>query len=152
NFPNKPFFIYVAPYVPHGPATPPPRYADQFPDAQAPRTPSFNEANVGDKPAWVQSKPLLTSAQITAIDELYRKRLQTMLAVEDLVRDVIDTLAARGQLDNTYIFFASDNGFHQGQHRLTSGKNTAFDEDLPVPLVVRGPGVPAGQVVTKLTA
>jgi N-acetylglucosamine-6-sulfatase len=152
NFPNKPFFIYVAPYVPHGPATPPPRYADRFPGAQAPRTPSFNEANVGDKPAWVQSKALLTSTQIAAIDDFYRKRLQTMLAVEDLVSDVIDTLAARGQLDNTYIFFTSDNGFHQGQHRLTSGKNTAFDEDLLVPLVVRGPGVPAGQVVTKLTA
>ncbi|HEX2689654.1 MAG TPA: sulfatase [Kofleriaceae bacterium] len=152
NFPNKPFFVYVAPFVPHGPATPPPRYVDQFPGAQAPRTASFNEADVSDKPAWVQSKPRLTATQIAAIDDLYRKRLQTMLAVEDLVSNVIDTLTARGQLDNTYIFFTSDNGFHQGQHRLTSGKNTAFDEDLLVPLIVRGPGVPAGQVVTKITA
>jgi arylsulfatase A-like enzyme len=152
NFPDKPFFIYVAPYVPHGPATPPPRYADRFPNAQAPRTASFNEADVSDKPAWIRSKPLLDSAQIASIDTLYRKRLQTMLAVEDLVSDVIDALTAAGQLDNTYIFFSSDNGFHQGQHRLASGKNTAFEEDLLVPLVVRGPGVPAGQTVTKLTA
>jgi N-acetylglucosamine-6-sulfatase len=58
---------------------------------QAPRTPSFNEADVSDKPAWIQAKPLLTAAQITKIDALYRKRLQTMLAVEDLVQNVIDT-------------------------------------------------------------
>jgi arylsulfatase A-like enzyme len=152
NFPNKPFFLYVAPYVPHGPATPPPRYQDNYPDAKAPRGPAFNEADVSDKPAWLRNKPLLTAQQINAIDTLYRKRLQTMLAVEDLVKNVIDTLSATGQLDNTYIFFTSDNGFHQGQHRLASGKNTAFDTDLAVPLIVRGPGVPAGGVVNSITA
>jgi len=152
NFPNKPFFLYIAPYVPHSPATPPPRYIDKFPDAQAPRTASFNEADVSDKPAWLQAKPLLDSTQIAAIDALYRKRLQTMLAVEDLVSNVIDQLTTEGKLNNTYIFFGSDNGFHQGQHRLASGKNTGFDEDLRVPLIVRGPGVPAGQIVTKITA
>ncbi|MFT3928051.1 MAG: sulfatase [Myxococcales bacterium] len=152
NFPNKPFFLYIAPFVPHGPATPPPRYEDRYPNAKAPRTASFNEANVGDKPNWVKNKALLTQNQIDAIDALYRKRLQTMLAVEDLVRNVIDTLSATGQLANTYIFFTSDNGFHQGQHRLTSGKNTAYEEDLRVPLIVRGPGVPVGRVVNKITA
>jgi N-acetylglucosamine-6-sulfatase len=152
SFPNKPFFLYVAPYVPHAPATPPPRYADALPGIQAPRTPSFNEADVSDKPAWIQAKPLLTAAQITKIDALYRKRRQTLLAIEDLVSNVIDAVTAAGQLDNTYIFFASDNGFHQGQHRLDSGKNTGYDEDLFVPLVVRGPGVPAGQTVSSITA
>jgi N-acetylglucosamine-6-sulfatase len=152
NHPDKPFFIYVAPYVPHGPATPAPRHADAYPGARAPRTPSFNEADVSDKPAWVRNKAQLTSAQIQNIDEFYRRRLQSMLGVEDLVSDIIDTLAATGQLENTYIFFTADNGFHQGQHRLTSGKNTAYDEDLSVPLVVRGPGVPAGQVVSSITA
>ena len=65
---------------------------------------------------------------------------------------MIDAVTRAGQLDNTYIFFASDNGFHQGQHRLDSGKNTGYDEDLFVPLVVRGPGVPAGQTVSSITA
>src|SRR5262249_33934038 len=142
--PNKPFFLYVAPYSPHVPATPPQRYADKFPNAKAPRTPSFNELDVSDKPAWVRNKPLLTDQQIADIDLLYRKRWQSMLAVEDLVQNVIDALRAVNRLDTTYIFFASDNGFHQGQHRLDSGKNTAFESDLAVPLVVRGPGVPEG--------
>lgn len=151
NNPAQPFFLYVATYAPHQPATPAPRYADAFPGVQAPRTPSFNEADVSDKPAWVQTHPLLNEKQIAGIDHLYQKRLQSMLAVEDLVADVIDTLQANGQLENTYIVFTSDNGFHQGQHRLESGKNTEFEEDLRVPLVVRGPGVPAGVSREEMT-
>lgn len=152
NFPDRPFFMYIAPYVPHGPATPPARYAKDFPDLKAPRTASFDEADISDKPAWLQAKPLLEEARIAKMDALYRKRRQTMRAVEDLVRNLVDTLQATGELDRTYIFFTSDNGFHQGQHRLYSGKNTAFEEDLKVPLVVRGPGIPAGGVVRELTA
>ena len=49
-----------------------------------------------------------------------------------------------GQLDNTYLFFTSDNGYHIGEHRLRAGKLTAYEEDIRVPLFVRGPGVPAG--------
>ncbi len=148
---GKPFFMYIATYAPHGPATPAPRHEEEFPDAQAPRTPSFNEEDVTDKPAWLQSHALLTAQQIAQIDALYRKRLQSMLAVEDLVESVIQKLRATGQLQNTYIFFTSDNGFHQGQHRLMSGKNTGFEEDLRVPLVVRGPGVPAGRTRRHFT-
>lgn len=152
NYPNKPFFLYVAPYVPHGPATPPPRYANDFPGIQAPRTASFNEADVSDKPAWIRNNGLLTSAQIGNIDDLYRKRRQTIKAVGDLVENLINTLQAKGELNNTYIFFASDNGFHQGQHRLNSGKNSPYEEDLKVPLLVRGPGITPGTVIDHITA
>lgn len=152
NYPDKPFFIYLAPYAPHEPATPPPRYAGRFPKAKAPRTASLNEAIVTDKPAWIRKKAPLTATEIANIDDLYRKRRQSMLAVEDLVKELIDTLRATGQLDQTFIFFTSDNGFHLGQHRLSWGKNTAYEEDIGVPLVVRGPGVPAGRVVDKITA
>ncbi len=151
NYPNKPFFAWVAPYIPHGPATPPSRYIGKYAGAQAPRTASWNEADVSDKPAWVQALPRLDATAIADIDSLYEKRRESLLAVTDLVQNVIDTLTAQGVLGNTYIFFTSDNGFHQGQHRLHSGKNTAYEEDLNIPLVVRGPGVPAGQVVSKFT-
>ena len=144
---HVPFFMYITPYVPHSPATPAPRYAHDFPGVKAPRTPSFNQADVSNMPTWLQSHPLLTTAQIDDIDKLYRKRLQSMEAVEDMVQNIVDTLTATGELENTYIVFTSDNGFHQGQHRLMSGKNTEFDEDLRVPLIVRGPGVPAGATI-----
>ncbi len=144
---DKPFFLYVAPYVPHLPATPAPRYADAFPGVQAPRTPSFNEADMSAEPQWLQNRPVLDDQQIATIDQVYRRRLQSMLGVEDLVQNVVDTLRKTGQLDNTYIVFTSDNGFHLGQHRLPPGKQTAFEEDIHVPLIVRGPGVPQGKKV-----
>jgi N-acetylglucosamine-6-sulfatase len=146
---NKPFFLYVAPYVPHQPATPAPRYANAFPDARAPRPPSFDQVD-GAAPAWLRDRPPLTNPLITTIDKLYRRRLQSMLGVDDMIANVVSTLQKSGQLDNTYIVFSSDNGFHLGQHRLPPGKQTAFDEDIHVPLVVRGPGVSKGKTVDNL--
>jgi arylsulfatase A-like enzyme len=54
------------------------------------------------------------------------------------------TLRADGIARDTYIVFSSDNGLHTGEYRLMPGKMTAFDTDIRVPLVVTGPGVPAG--------
>src|SRR3712207_4240225 len=53
-------------------------------------------------------------------------------------------------LDDTYVFFTSDNGWHAGEHRLTTGKWTAYEEDTRVPLIVRGPGVPEGRELEHL--
>lgn len=141
---HVPFFMYLTPFVPHSPATPAPRYANDFVGATAPRTTSFDQADISKMPTWLQSHPRLTAIELADIDALYRRRLQSMEAVEDLVQNLVDTLTQTGELDNTYLVFTSDNGFHQGQHRLMSGKNTEFDEDLLVPMIVRGPGVAAG--------
>lgn len=149
---GQPFFAYIATFAPHMPATPAPRHADAFPGIHVPHTASFNEADVSDKPGWVRHLPVLNKAQIADIDLRYRHRRQSLLAVEDLVKSVMDTLQSTGQLDNTYVFFASDNGFHQGQHRMPQGKMSAFEEDILVPLSVRGPGVPVGRVVNEFTA
>ena len=145
-----PFFMWMTPYSPHQPATFAPRHAAAFPDVTAPRPPTFNQPDVRGAPSWVQHRPLLTPARIKALDALYRKRLQSMLAVEETVEAIITTLRQTGQLDNTYLFFSSDNGFHLGQHRLPAGKNTEFEEDLHVPMIVRGPGVPRGRVLEHL--
>jgi len=143
---RKPFFLVVATYAPHQPATPAPRHADSFRAASAPRPPSYNEEDVSDKPQWIQSKPLLNPRQRLQMDLLYRKRLQSLLAVQELVEQLLKTLRTAGQLDDTYVFFTSDNGFHLGEHRLHAGKLTAYEEDIRVPLFVRGPGVPGKQV------
>jgi N-acetylglucosamine-6-sulfatase len=148
---RAPFFMWLASYSPHEPAAYAPRHASAFPGAKAPRTPTFNEADVSRQPAWLQTHPLLTPAQIGEIDALYRNRLRSMLAVVETVDAIIATLQKTGDLANTYIFFASDNGYHQGQHRLPGGKDTGFEEDLRVPLIVRGPGIPAGRVLPHMT-
>jgi arylsulfatase A-like enzyme len=148
---SQPFFVYLATYAPHGPATPAPRHANLFPDAQAPRTPAFNEPDVSDKPQYIRDRPRLTPRALASLDQAYRKRLQSLQAVDEMIANLIDTLKTTGELDNTYIFFASDNGFHMGQHRLLQGKTAPYEEDIRVPLIVRGPGVPAGQTREHLT-
>lgn len=140
---HPPFFMHITPFAPHRPSTPAPRDANLFPGAQAPRTPSFNEADVSDKPAYIRGLPLLTDADIREIDAEYRLRLQSLQAVDDMVGAIVNELQATGMLADTYIFFASDNGYHMGQHRFPAGKYTPYETDIRVPLVVRGPGIPA---------
>jgi arylsulfatase A-like enzyme len=142
---DGPFFMYLAPAAPHQPATPAPRHRTLFGNISARRTPSFNEADISDKPWPYRDVPLRTAAQINQIDELHRKRLRSMMAVDDMIKALVDKLQQKGQLSNTYIFFTSDNGFHMGEHRFAPGKNTAYEEDIQVPLIVVGPGVRPGR-------
>jgi N-acetylglucosamine-6-sulfatase len=146
-----PFFVMVGTRVPHRPVEVPSRYLNSFANASLPKPPNFGEENVLDKPQWVQSKPSLTQTKIDQLQQEYRGRLRSMLPVEDLLEQTIATLQQTGELDNTYIFFTSDNGFHLGNHRLApGGKRTPYEEDIGVPLMVRGPGVPAGDVRQQL--
>jgi arylsulfatase A-like enzyme len=148
---RKPFFLEISTFAPHGPYTPAPRHAADFPGLQAPRTPAFNEADVSDKPPWLRDHPLLTPAQIGEIDAAYRARAQSVEAVDDLIGKLEQRLRRDGVADNTYIFFSSDNGLHLGEHRLLPGKLTAFETDIHVPLVVVGPNVLAGRNVARVT-
>jgi arylsulfatase A-like enzyme len=148
----QPFFLYLSPATPHEPATPAPRHKDApVATEQAPRLPSFNEVDMSDKPAIWSSHPPLSDEDISAIDELYVKQLRSMYAVEDMIDEVMTALADTGRLDNSYIFFTSDNGLHHGEHRIGSEKNTEFEESIRVPLIVMGPDVPSGVTTDALT-
>ncbi len=149
---NEPFFLYLAPYAPHKPATPAPRHANLFATLHAPHTPSFDEADVADKPLSIRKLPRLSAADIAAIDGLYRRRTQSLQAVDEAVAAVVHELDASGQLGNTYIVFTSDNGFHMGQHRLKAGKYTPYETDVHMPLLVRGPGIHAGSATSAPTS
>jgi arylsulfatase A-like enzyme len=146
----EPFFVLVGTKAPHRPPEVANRYKDRFATTPLPRPPNFDEEDVSDKAKWLQAYPRLSQAEIDDTQKLYRERLRSMLSVEDLLRQTITTLDQTGELDNTYIFFTSDNGFHLGQHRLTRGKRTSYEEDIGIPLMVRGPGVPANEVRQQL--
>lgn len=148
--PPLPLFLMVSVYAPHSPFIAAPRHTSLFPDAQVPRTPSFNESDMSDKPPFMQGFPPLTETDLQAFDRDQRKRMQTLAAVDELVAEVVQTLQSTGALDNTYIVFTSDNGFHMGQHRFVQGKGTPYEEDTHVPFLVRGPGVPAGVTRTDV--
>ena len=144
---DQPFFAYVAPTAPHGPATPAERHEGAFPDEEAPRPPSFNEEDVSDKPSWIRDSASLSEQDLSQIDNRYQRRLESMLAVDEMVGSLADELEAAGELDNTYLFFTSDNGFEQGEHRIKGGKDRSYEESARVPFFVRGPGVaPASEV------
>src|SRR5829696_6567745 len=147
---DQPFFAYVAPTAPHAPATPAPRHKGTFAGEKAPRTPSFSEEDVSDKPSWLRDAERITEEEASNIDDYYRQRLESMLAVDEMVASLVEELEAAGELDNTYIFFTSDNGWEQGEHRIRSGKNRAYEESAHVPLFARGPGVAAGAMTEKL--
>jgi arylsulfatase A-like enzyme len=141
---GRPFFLYIAPAAPHAPAIAAPRHEHLFKDESFPRPASFDEADVSDKPSLIRDLPLLADWQKEAIERHYRERLRSLQAVDDLVESVVETLAESGELDDTYVIYTSDNGWHMGEHRQFVGKTTAYEEDIHVPFVMRGPGVPKG--------
>ena len=147
---SQPFLAYVAPIAPHAPATPAPRDAHAFDGEKAPRLSSFDEADVSDKPAWIRKLPRLSRDEITAIDNRHERRVESLQAVDDLVQGVVGTLRAADEARNTYVFFTSDNGFHHGEHRIPEQKWRPYEEDINMPLLVRGPGVKAGSTTYKM--
>jgi N-acetylglucosamine-6-sulfatase len=147
---HRPFFAYLPVYAPHQPATPARRDVGKFRRARAPRTPSFDQADVSRMPGFVRDLPPFPVPEVHAIDSLYRKRIRSLQAVDRGVAKLVHTLRVTKQLDNTYIVFASDNGFHLGQHRMPAGKQTAYESDIHVPLMVRGPGVRVGAHSTRI--
>ena len=149
---SKPFFFYVAPFAPHAPSLPAPRHANLFNDTKAPRTSSFNpdDSVQSQKPSWLGRLPKLTQDQIDSIDEFYRNRLRALQAVDEMLENITNQLEKEGILDNTYIFYMGDNGQHLGDYRLQAGKRQAYDTDIRVPFLVRGPGINGGVKVTEI--
>lgn len=147
------FFLLASVYAPHGPATPAPRHRGLFSDLTYPHKPSFNEADIGDKPLLIQSLTQ-TGDEFDAGDanNAFSARAASLQAVDELVEELVRSLEETGQIENTYIFFASDNGFRLGEHRLPSGKGTPYEEDIRAPLMVRGPGIAPGTIIPQMTA
>jgi arylsulfatase A-like enzyme len=147
---TAPFLVYLSSYGPHLPSTPALRHQTAFGAEVAPRTPSFDEADVSDKPETISRLPRLTPELIERTDGIFRDRLRTMLAVEELMDTLVAALEEAGVREETYIFFTSENGWHYGEHRMRWGKTTSYDEDIRVPLFVLGPGVPSGGTVDQI--
>ncbi|WP_107764579.1 sulfatase family protein [Nocardioides terrigena] len=112
------------------------------------KAPSFNEADMSDKEKGVRSRAKVSRREMSTLN---LARIRSLLSVDDAVKHLVDTLRETGELDNTYIVFTSDNGYALGEHRFT-GKDRLSDEILDVPLVVRGPGVPAGKKSDRLVS
>jgi N-acetylglucosamine-6-sulfatase len=138
---RRPFFLELATFAPHHPYTPAPRDANDFPGLVAPQPPSFDVLPT-HPPSWLAGHPPLSAKKLKVINTAFRKRAQSVQAVDRMISRVNHALEINHLTRDTYVIFSSDNGLHTGEYRLTPGKLTAFDTDIRVPLFVAGPGVP----------
>ncbi|XP_066524647.1 N-acetylglucosamine-6-sulfatase [Hoplias malabaricus] len=148
----RPFFMMVSTPAPHSPWTAAPQYEGQFSNIKAPRDPNFNVH--GKDKHWLirQAKTPMTNSSLEFLDNAYRKRWRTLLSVDDLVEKVVKKLEVRGELEDTYIIFTSDNGYHTGQFSLPLDKRQLYEFDIRVPLLVRGPNIKPNQTSPLLVA
>jgi N-acetylglucosamine-6-sulfatase len=115
--------------------------------------PSFNEADVSDKPRWVRNLGRIDRRERDQLRQWRRNQLRSVRQVDDTVGDMLDLLRKRGELENTYVVFTSDNSTHMGEHRWLGNhgaKNTAYEEAANVPMFVRGPGIREGSKSDEL--
>jgi N-acetylglucosamine-6-sulfatase len=133
---NRPLFLYFAPRAPHLRARAAQSDRNTFQDLAPLRPPSANEADVSDKPQYIQAIPPLTSAQMTARDDARRSQFRSLLAVDRAVGGILDALRNSGRLGTTFILFASDNGLNIAEHRWTE-KRVPYEESIRVPIIVR---------------
>lgn len=158
---NGPFFMSVSVTAPHNEfggdtqsVRAAPRHEGMFASEPFPAKASFNEADVSDKPQWVQNQAPLTPASQVNIAQSWRDKLEGLQSVDDLVESVVNALSAEGVLNNTVILFTADNGFFFGEHRIPGGKNRVYEEATRVPLIVAGGpftgGVARSQVVGNI--
>ncbi|KAF7196133.1 Arylsulfatase [Pseudocercospora fuligena] len=167
---GKPFFLTIAPTAPHsnvhmntaidgnfseGSNTQSPpisaeRHAHLFKDVIVPRTPHFNPANPHGV-SWISRLPEQNETNIAFNDHFYRQRLRSLQAVDEMIGELFKRLEDARVLDDTYVFFSTDNGYHIGQHRLQPGKQCPFEEDINIPFMVRGPGIAKGATTNLVT-
>jgi len=142
---KRPFFLYFAPVAPHLPAIPAPQDAGALKDLPPLSDPAVNETDIADKPWAAWHDRSMTERALSYTDQVRERQLETLLAVDRAVGQVVDALRAKGELDRTVIFYTSDNGFLWGEHRL-GGKIWPYEPSTNVPLIVRTPWAIGGTV------
>ena len=150
---KTPFALNFWVNAPHAPFVPAPRDLYKYGGAKLRKLRGFNEKNVRDKPWWLRKQATrLGIGMRKKIAAERRRRLEMLISVDKAVDEILDALESKGILDETYVIFASDNGLFRGEHRIVGGKYLAYEPSSHVPLLIRGPGIPAGGTSNELVS
>ena len=144
---DRPFFLWLAHLAPHASrgtiagcdeTTPKPLKQDRrtFRNYPFERRPSFNEADVSDKPQPIRNLDELPRREIRRIKLRYRCTLGALQEVDRGVKGIWHTLGDERLRRNTIVAFTSDNGYFFGEHRINMGKGRAYEEALNIPYVI----------------
>jgi arylsulfatase A-like enzyme len=148
---DKPFFCYVAFTAPHDPRSPRKDYVGMYPDETIPLPGNFkryhpfifDDMQVRDEhlAPWPRTPEIIQAS----LADYYA----LISHLDSRVGDIIESLKKGGLFDNTIIVYAADNGLAIGSHGLL-GKQDLYEHSMKVPLIIRGPGIPAGMVSDAL--
>jgi len=151
---NEPFAAWVSFAGPHDPYDPPEELAGMYEDAPIPE-PIGSRAGLAQKPRAQQTagaesvkNPMFQIDPREATPEQYRRWRKHYYAnislIDEGIGKILAALEATGALERTLIIFTSDHGDALGDHGLAY-KSFFYESMAHVPLIVRGPGVAAGQ-------
>lgn len=158
--PGKPYFAYLSHKAVHADFVPAERHKGRYRDA-----PFVSPASMADAPENYHLRPRWVKDQRNSwhgvdfpyhgtldVAEYYRRYCETLLAVDDSVGRLLETLEKRGELNSTLVVFMGDNGFCFGEHGLID-KRHAYEPSLRIPLLARCPDViAAGTVIEPVIA
>ena len=142
---DDPFFAYIAFTSPHDPRTPPPPYDTMYDPDEIELPPNFMSEHAFDIGVRdIRDEVLASYPRSEAEIKRHIADYYGMISQMDMdIGRILAALEGKGLSENTIVIYTSDHGLGVGQHGLM-GKQNLYDHSMRIPLIMRGPGVPAG--------
>ncbi len=148
---DAPFFIYLGFNAPHDPRQSPKEFLALYPQDQIKVPPNFLPDHPFDQgDSRIRDELLAPFPRTREAVQLHRREYYSIIThLDHQIGRVLDALERSGKASNTYVIFTADHGLAVGEHGLM-GKQNMYDCSIRMPLLISGPGVPAGKRVDEL--